>query len=137
MAGSTKRTAGRTKPATRKSAGPRAAKTAGASVRPAKAAAAEVDAPTAATPSSGKKRKTGKADGRASSKPVRDSFTMPQPDFALIAELKERAIGFRRPAKKSELLRAGLHALMALDDAALRNALDGLAPVKSGRPKKA
>jgi hypothetical protein len=67
---------------------------------------------------------------------VRDSFTIPQADFDLIGQLKTRALGFQRPAKKSELLRAGLHALVALDDAALRQALDALVPLKAGRPKK-
>ena len=68
---------------------------------------------------------------------VRHSFTMPKLDFDLIDVLKERALGFKRPAKKSELLRAGLHALSALNDAALRATLDALAPLKPGRPKKA
>ena len=48
---------------------------------------------------------------KAKAKLVRDSFTMPQADFELIAALKARAIEFRRPAKKSQLLRAGLQAL--------------------------
>lgn len=69
-------------------------------------------------------------------KPVRDSFTMPEADFALIAALKARALAGRREAKKSELLRAGLHALAALDGAALVAALAQLEPVKIGRPKK-
>ena len=67
---------------------------------------------------------------------VRDSFTMPRSDFAQIAMLKERALNFRRPTKKSELIRAGLHALAALDDAQLQKALDSLAVVKKGRPKR-
>ncbi len=67
---------------------------------------------------------------------VRDSFTMPEPDFALIATLKGRAMSAQREAKKSELLRAGLQALMALDSAALVSALDRLQPLKLGRPKK-
>jgi hypothetical protein len=74
------------------------------------------------------------AKGKA--KLVRDSFTMPQEDFGLIAVLKDRALGFKRPAKKSELLRAGLHALQQLTDAQLRGALDSLVPLKAGRPKK-
>ncbi|MES2714743.1 MAG: hypothetical protein V4795_03225 [Pseudomonadota bacterium] len=45
---------------------------------------------------------------------MRDSFTMPQADFALVQTLKDRATGFRHAAKKSALLRAGLHALAAL-----------------------
>jgi hypothetical protein len=67
---------------------------------------------------------------------VRDSFTMPQSDFDLIARLKERALGFKRPAKKSELLRAGLQVLQGLDDALLQTALSALVPLKPGRPRK-
>jgi hypothetical protein len=67
---------------------------------------------------------------------VRDSFTMPEADFALIAALKARAMAAQREAKKSELLRAGLHALMALDGPALVGALGRLQPLKVGRPKK-
>ena len=68
-------------------------------------------------------------------KPVRDSFTMPEGDFALIATLKARLLAAKRETKKSELLRAGLHALAALDRASLLAALNDLAPVKVGRPK--
>jgi hypothetical protein len=71
----------------------------------------------------------------AKEKLVRDSFTMPRSDFSLIDQLKERALGFKRPAKKSELLRAGLQALSALNDVKLKAALDALAPIKAGRPK--
>lgn len=67
---------------------------------------------------------------------VRDSFTMPRDDFDLVGKLKERALGFKRPVKKSELLRAGLHALQGLPDAKLKSVLDGLTPLKAGRPKK-
>lgn len=73
---------------------------------------------------------------KAKTKLVRDSFTMPQQDFGLIAVLKDRALGFKRPAKKSELLRAGLYALQQLTDTQLRGALDSLVPLKAGRPKK-
>jgi len=66
---------------------------------------------------------------------VRDSFTMPQKDFALIAVLKDRALGFKRPTKKSELLRAGLQVLAALTAPALRAALESLTPLPTGRPK--
>jgi hypothetical protein len=67
---------------------------------------------------------------------VRDSFTMPEPDFALIAALKSRTLAAQRETKKSELLRAGLHVLMALDDDTLLSALGRLQPLKLGRPKK-
>ena len=36
----------------------------------------------------------------------------------------------------SQLLRAGLHALAALDASALAAALDRLEPIKTGRPRK-
>jgi hypothetical protein len=67
---------------------------------------------------------------------VRDSFAMPEADFALIELLKARAIAAKRPAKKSELLRAGLKALTALTPAQLGLALEALMPIKTGRPKK-
>ncbi|MEP7299308.1 MAG: hypothetical protein ABI702_24250 [Burkholderiales bacterium] len=67
---------------------------------------------------------------------VRDSFTMPRSDFELIAILKERALTFKRPTKKSELLRAGLRALAAMNQKQLQTALDSLPLLKSGRPKK-
>lgn len=67
---------------------------------------------------------------------VRDSFTMPQADFALIDVLKSRALNMKHPVKKSELLRAGLQALNALDDLRLLVVLEALEPLKAGRPKK-
>lgn len=67
---------------------------------------------------------------------VRDSFTMPQADFVLIDLLKQRALGFKRPTKKSELLRAGLQALAAMPQEALKAALGQLVALKTGRPKK-
>jgi hypothetical protein len=66
---------------------------------------------------------------------VRDSFTMPKDDYALIETLKTCALHFHRPAKKSELLRAGLHALAALPESGLESALNALRPVKTGRPR--
>lgn len=80
------------------------------------------------------------ADKSADAKPnkpklVRDSFTMPKDDYALIDSLKAKAVDAKRPAKKSELLRAGLRALDALNAAELKRVLDALAPVKTGRPK--
>jgi hypothetical protein len=67
---------------------------------------------------------------------VRDSFTMPREDFERIARMKSRAIDLKRPAKKSELLRAGLQVLERLDDTSLLAVLNDLRPIKTGRPKK-
>jgi hypothetical protein len=103
-----------------------------------KAPASKVAAKTAKTPESPKPLAAPKAAApkKVKHKLVRDSFTMPHDDFKLIDQLKDRALGFKRPAKKSELLRAGLQALAGLSDAKLKAALDALAPLKPGRPRK-
>ena len=122
-------------PASPKPAKPaKAARVASAGTAPAPAPA---PAPAAAAPKSATTPapKPGKPE-KTRLKLVRDSFAMPEADFALIAQLKARAIDGKRPAKKSELLRAGLKALSLLSAAELAAALDALAPVKTGRPKK-
>lgn len=93
-------------------------------------------APKATKPGKPAKEPKAAKPAKVRVKLVRDSFAMPEADVALIAQLKERALEGRRPAKKSELLRAGLHALTALSPAQLVAALDALMPVKTGRPKK-
>jgi len=113
------KSASRAKPAAPKVAAKRAPKVAVTPV-PRKTAAAPAD----------------KKPAKARVKLVRDGFTMPEADFSLIAELKQRALGAKREAKKSELLRAGLRVLAALDAKALLAALEQLEPVKTGRPKK-
>ena len=70
-------------------------------------------------------------------KMVRDSFTMPKAEYAAIDTLKERAAKAGRPAKKSELLRAGVKLLEGLAPAALKAALEALPAIKTGRPAKA
>ena len=67
-------------------------------------------------------------------KVVRDSFTMPQNDYALIAALKEKANGAH--LKKSELLRAGLRLLSKLTVVQLKKSVADLEKIKTGRPKK-
>ena len=69
-------------------------------------------------------------------KMIRDSFTMPSFDYALIAALKLKALGSKTVLKKSELLRAGLHALAKLEAKQLVALVATLAVVKTGRPKK-
>lgn len=123
---------------------PRVAKPARtAAARPAKppTAKAATPAPAAAAPAAPAQPAEGKS-GKSKKPPkvrpvlVRDGFTMPESDFALIGTLKARALAGGRETKKSELLRAGLQALSAMDSAALRTALNALEPVKTGRPKK-
>jgi hypothetical protein len=66
---------------------------------------------------------------------VRDSFTIPKDEYAVVETLKQRAATLAQPAKKSELLRAGLKLLAGLSDAALRSALQAVPSIKTGRPK--
>ncbi len=87
-----------------------------------------------ATKSVKKHKKEKKDEGKV--KVVRDSFTMPQPDYDLIAMLKEKATQAGVHAKKSELLRAGLQALSKLSAAQLKRAISSLEKIKTGRPKK-
>jgi hypothetical protein len=67
---------------------------------------------------------------------VRDSFTIPKTEYVVLDELKARANKLASPAKKSELLRAGIKALAALPDAAFQAALRAVPTIKTGRPAK-
>lgn len=66
----------------------------------------------------------------------RDSFTMPKTEYAQFHVLKERLNKLGQPAKKSELLRAGIMQLSAMTDAALKAAMSKVPAIKTGRPKK-
>ncbi|MDF2465501.1 MAG: hypothetical protein K0Q43_3736 [Ramlibacter sp.] len=69
-------------------------------------------------------------------KAVRDSFTIPKPEYAVLADLKQRCAKLGAPAKKSELLRAGIKALATMSDTALAAALRSVPALKTGRPAK-
>jgi hypothetical protein len=113
------------KPATRKKAPVRApAVEQVAATRPRSDAAAKATA-------------SGKADKPKKAKLVRDSFTMPKTEHAVLDELKLRAAKLGRPAKKSEVLRAGVQALAGMGDAAFLAAVGGVPAIKTGRPAKA
>jgi hypothetical protein len=66
---------------------------------------------------------------------VRDSFTIPKSEYAVLEGLKVRAANLTRPAKKSEVLRAGVAVLNAMTDKAFLSALNGVPSLKTGRPK--
>lgn len=66
---------------------------------------------------------------------VRDSFTIPKTEYAAIDALKTRAIALGTSVKKSELLRAGLMALTAMNDAAFKAAIAAVPTLKPGRPQ--
>lgn len=69
-------------------------------------------------------------------KMVRDSFTMPKPEFAVLDVLKARASKLAHPTKKTELIRAGIKALAAMSDAAFLAAIKAVPNLKTGRPAK-
>ncbi len=67
---------------------------------------------------------------------VRDSFTFPKDEYQAIAGLKQKALGLKHSAKKSEILRAGLMLLNGLNDKAFLAALSKVPALKTGRPAK-
>lgn len=78
-----------------------------------------------------------KKDKRASkSKLIRDGFTMPEHEYARIAEIKDRCLRRGIHAKKSEILRAGLLVLTGMTDSRLGQTLGRVERVKTGRPPK-
>ena len=68
---------------------------------------------------------------------VRDSFTIPKSEYAVLESLKQRAAKSGALAKKSEILRAGIKALSAMDDTAFRAAMGAVPAIKTGRPANA
>jgi hypothetical protein len=69
-------------------------------------------------------------------KMVRDSYTMPENDYAKLSELKKTCLKAGVHVKKSELLRAGLTTLAKLSTATLLKTVEGLVKFKTGRPGK-
>ena len=66
---------------------------------------------------------------------VRDSFTMPKDEYQVIDALKRRALGLQKQVRKSELLRAGIQALAAMNDRTFLKAITDVPTLKTGRPK--
>ena len=107
------------KSGTRRGASPGTA--AHATVKPSRKAATTIPAPEPA---------------KTKQKVVRDSFTFPKDDYDKLLALKQRAVALARPAKKGELIRAGIAWLTALDDPAFLAAISAVPSVKTGRPKR-
>ena len=68
-------------------------------------------------------------------KVIRDSFTMPDADYRLIAALQQRCLNRAVIVNKAEVLRAGLKLLATLPDEALLSAVAQVERVKTGRAK--
>lgn len=65
---------------------------------------------------------------------IRDSFTMPSFDYDLISTIKRRCLLLGVSVTKSEILRVGLKALVAMPEKDLKAAVESLEKVKPGRP---
>ena len=135
------------KPASKKAAPAKAAKTAVSVKAAAKSASKSGSKPapvktlprkTAASKPAAKPAAVPAAEAKPPKiKLVRDSFTIPRAEYEALGALKDRLVKLTRPAKKSEVLRAGIAVLATLNDAALCAALDAVPAIKTGRPKKA
>ncbi len=103
----------------------------------AKAAAKTTPAKTATpkTASAATAAAAAAADKPKKPKLVRDSYTIPKLEYQVLDSLKQRSAKLGHSAKKSELLRAGLKALAAMDDTALLRAVRAVPTIKTGRPK--
>lgn len=67
---------------------------------------------------------------------VRHSFSMPETEYAQFALLKKRVADFGGKVKRSELVRAGIAVLSALDNVELTAAVARVERIKAGRPTK-
>ena len=67
-------------------------------------------------------------------KVIRDSFSFPEQDYLKISELKKTCLAAGIHVKKGEILRAGLHLLSKLNLDELKQAVDQVEKVQTGRP---
>lgn len=118
----------------RKSAAKPAAETASKPLaKPAAKRAAAKTATPAATPDAATEVVRERAH---KTKLVRDSFTMPEHEYAVLGQVKKACLKAGFEIKKSELLRIGVALISQLDLATLQSVLAGLPQLKTGRPNK-
>jgi hypothetical protein len=118
------------KPAAKPATAPAAKPARKAAAKPAaQAVPAPVAKPVAAPEAEAGRDKVRKA------KLVRDSFTMPEQEYAVLGQVKKACIKAGFEIKKSELLRIGVALISQLDMATLQNVLASLPQLKTGRPK--
>jgi len=67
---------------------------------------------------------------------VRDSFSMPEAEYAVLGAVKKACLKAGIEVKKSELLRIGVALIQKMDVGALKGVLSTLPPLKAGRPKQ-
>ena len=67
-------------------------------------------------------------------KVIRDSFSFPEQDYLKISELKKTCLAEGIHVKKGEILRAGLHLLSGLNLVELKQVVEKVEKVQTGRP---
>lgn len=92
--------------------------------------------PASAKSKSGPSAPEPKAPGKVKVKLVRDTFTFTKDDYALLGALKKRALQLACPAKKSEILRAGVLILSAMPDPEFVAAIEAVPHLKAKPSKK-
>jgi len=112
-----------------------AAKKAPVKQAPAKKAAPAKQVKQAAEPA-GRAPKQAAKEKTKKVKLVRDSFTMPEGEYQVLGDTKKAFLKIGISVKKSELLRAGVALIKSMEIARLKTVIDGLPPIKAGRPKK-
>lgn len=115
------------KPAAKPAVKPAAKPVVKTAVKAAPKAAAKAPAARPVEPAKDKQRKD---------KLVRDSFTMPEQEYAVLGQVKKACLKAGFEIKKSELLRIGVALISQIDLATLQNVLSALPQLKTGRPKK-
>jgi hypothetical protein len=77
-----------------------------------------------------------KADKLLKPQLVRDSFTIPESEYATLAKVKKACLKDGFEIKKSELIRIGIAMLESLSISKVKSAKKKLQTVKTGRPRK-
>lgn len=95
----------------------------------------EKKAPTIQTSKASSKTAVKDSPKPKQEKVIRDTFSLPQTDYKLIDALRKRCLKAETSATKSEIIRAGLHALSAMNNQELSQTLQSLLKIKAGRPK--
>lgn len=69
-------------------------------------------------------------------KVIRDTFSMPEDDYGIIAHLRHECMLLGIAMNKGEILRAGLHALNTMSSQELKESALSVEKIKTGRPKQ-
>lgn len=67
---------------------------------------------------------------------IRDSFTIPESEYKVLADIKKTCLNAAIDVKKSQLIRIAIAQLSSMSATKLSAALKSLAVVPTGRPKK-